>query len=144
MEQVNWFLPGMEKFSEQQLSAIKRSLDNEDIVNSIHCLGWALWPTENRGYYDSEWLRVIADFLEIQNKPFWDEYEAYCQAQQEEAEAAARGECTNLEGCKNECNGACGYTTFTHGDELCLDELGFTATPTSTTETSAVSSPPPE
>ncbi len=74
----HWFLPGMEKFSEQQLSALKRAIDDTSIVNSIHCLGWALWPTKNQGYYDSEWLRTIADFLEIQNKPFWDEYETYC------------------------------------------------------------------
>lgn len=118
MEQVNWLLPGMEKFSDQQLNAIKRSLDNEDIVNSIHCLGWALWPTENRGYYDSDWLRVIADFLEIQNKPFWDEYEAYCAAQEP-------------------------LTEQEQEEMLCLDELGFTATPTSTTETSASSSEAP-
>lgn len=115
LEQVNWDLPGMEKFDDRTKEIFIRSIQQGDIVNSIHSLGWALWPTKNRGYYDSHHLRQIADFLEIQNKPFWDEYKAYCAVQEPLT-----------------------------GDELCLDELGFTVIPTSTTETSASSSVNPE
>ena len=84
LEQVDWTLPGMEKFDQRTLDSFKRSIEQGDIVNSIHSLGWALWPTVNRGYYDSDHLRQIADFLEIQNKPFWDEYDRYCEEQERE------------------------------------------------------------
>ena len=78
LEKVDWNLPGMEVFGEDSLRWIKRSILDEDIVNAIACLGWGFWPTKNRGYYDEHSLRKIADFIEIQNKPFWDEYERYC------------------------------------------------------------------
>ncbi len=54
-------------------------------------MGWSLWPTKNTGYYDTEHLRAIADFLEIQNKPFWDAYDRYC----EEQMATEGGPCPN-------------------------------------------------
>lgn len=79
MKEPDWSLPGMEKFSEEQIRHLKRAIENRNIVESIHCLGWALWPTDNRGYYDSGFLRTIADFLDIQNKPFWDEYDKACE-----------------------------------------------------------------
>lgn len=79
MEQPDWNLPGMENISEHDIRWLKKSIENEDIVKSIHCLGWAFWPTKNVGYYDERTLRVMADFIEIQNKPFWDEYDAYCE-----------------------------------------------------------------
>lgn len=82
LAQVQWDLPGMEKFDDRERQHFIRSIQQGDIVTSIHSLGWALWPTTNRGYYDSENLRRIADFLEIQNKPFWDDYERYCDEQQ--------------------------------------------------------------
>ena len=78
LEQVDWNLPGMEEITPQQRETLTRSILNGDIVNSIHSLGWSLWPTKNRGYYDEVWLRCIARFIEIQNKPFWDDYEKYC------------------------------------------------------------------
>lgn len=112
LTQVNWTLPGMEVFSDREKEILIRSIQLGDIVNSIHSLGWALWPTKNRGYYDSEHLRMLAAFLEIQNKPFWDEYDNWCNEHPPEQE----------------------------GDELCLDGLGFIVIPTSTTETSASSS----
>lgn len=116
LAEVKWDLPGMEQFNDHQRETLIRCIQGGDIVNSIHCLGWALWPTQNKGYYDSDHLRMIATFLEVQNKPFWDEYEAYCATQE----------------------------PLTEEDQLCLDELGSIATPTSTTETSASSSPLPE
>ena len=94
LSEVKWDLPGMEQFNDHQKETLIRCIQGGDIVNSIHCLGWALWPTENKGYYDTEHLRMIATFLEVQNKPFWDEYEAYCASLPEPTE-----------------------------DELCLDEL---------------------
>ncbi len=119
LAEVKWDLPGMEQFSDNQRQVLIRCIQGGDIVNSIHCLGWALWPTQNKGYYDTEHLRMIATFLEVQNKPFWDEYEAYCAAQEP-------------------------LTEQEQEEQLCLDELGFTVTPTSTTETSVVSSVNPE
>lgn len=76
----DWTLPGMEKFSDDDIAFFKRDLAASDgsIVNSIHSIGWALWPTTNKGYFDENLLRKIADFIEIQNKPFWDEYDEYC------------------------------------------------------------------
>lgn len=78
LAKVDWGLPGMEGIDKRDRDSITRSILSGDIVNSYYCMGWALWPTCNRGYYDERWLRKIADFLEIQNKPFWDEYEEYC------------------------------------------------------------------
>jgi hypothetical protein len=86
LEKVDWKLPGMEKFHEHQIKTLKRSIEIGTIVNSIHSLGWSLWPTKNEGYYDEHWLRTIADFIEIQNKPFWDEYEKYCEEQHQRDE----------------------------------------------------------
>jgi len=79
LEKVDWTLPGMEKFTEDQRRLLERLIENEDIVHSLSSLGWALWPTSNRGYYDENFLRMIADFIEIQNKPVWDEYDKWCQ-----------------------------------------------------------------
>ena len=75
---VNWELPGMEKFSKDDIAFFKREIGHEKggIVKSLHSLGWSYWPIANRGYLDHRLLRVIADFIEIQNKPFWDDYEA--------------------------------------------------------------------
>jgi len=79
LDKVDWTLPGMEKFSEADIRFLKKTITDEDLVNSIHCLGWALWPTTNRGYYNEDVLRKLADFIEIQNKPFWDEYDKHCE-----------------------------------------------------------------
>jgi cell division septum initiation protein DivIVA len=75
---VNWELPGMEKFSKDDIAFFKREIGHEKggIVKNLHSLGWSYWPIANRGYLDHRLLRVIADFIEIQNKPFWDDYEA--------------------------------------------------------------------
>ena len=107
LEKVDWTLPGMEKFSADDIAFFKRDIADPDggIVNSIHCLGWAYWPVRNKGYLDEQLLRVIADFIEIQNKPFWDEYDAYCAAQE----------------------------PLTEKEQLCLEELGSMPTPTSST-----------
>lgn len=75
LTKVDWAAPGMEKFTERELKYLRRCIEQEDIVCSIHSLGWALWPTTNRGYYDSDLLRKIADFLEIQNKIYWKGYD---------------------------------------------------------------------
>jgi len=79
LDKVDWGLPGMDAFSERDIDYFKRSILAGDIVESMSCLGWALWPTENKGFYDTSSLRMIASFLEIQNKPFWDEYDKYCE-----------------------------------------------------------------
>ncbi len=79
MNAPDWTLPGMELIFEHDKDWLKKAIEQEDIVNSVDCLGWGFWPTQNRGYYDERVLRVMADFLEIQNKPFWDEYHAYCE-----------------------------------------------------------------
>jgi hypothetical protein len=116
LEQVDWDLPGMENIGEDMTRWLVRLIREGELINSIHCLGWGFWPTKNGGYLDERTLRVLADFIEIQNKPFWDEYDKWCEEHPPEQE----------------------------GDELCLDELGFTATPTSITGTSASSSVNPE
>ena len=121
VEKVDWTLPEMEKVSESNRLLLTRLICDGTIVNSIRSMGWAFWPTKNKGYYDPWLLRLIADFTEAQNKPFWDEYEKWSE------ENELREDCD----CEDE-------------DEICLDELGFTATPTSTTETSASSSVNPE
>lgn len=79
LDKVNWSLPGMENFTPERVRNLTKAIEDELIVHSIHCLGWALWPTKNEGYYDTAWLRCIADFLEIQNKPWLDEYDEYCE-----------------------------------------------------------------
>ncbi len=119
LEQVDWDLPGMENIGEDMTRWLVRLIREGELINSIHCLGWGYWPTKNGGYLDERTLRVLADFIEIQNKPFWDEYEAYCAAQEPLTDAEIE-------------------------EMKCLDELGFIATPTSTTETSASSSVNPE
>ena len=81
LAKVNWSLPGMESLTDYQKTALIRYIQHGDIVCSLHCLGWAFWPTENRGFYDATSLRTIATFLEIQNKPMWDEYDDYCNSQ---------------------------------------------------------------
>ncbi len=108
LEQVDWNLPGMENIDEDMTLWIVRLIREGELINSIHCLGWGFWPIKNGGYLDERTLRVLADFIEIQNKPFWDEYDKWCEEHPLEQE----------------------------GDELCLDELGSTATLTSTTRTS--------
>ena len=78
LDAVNWKLPGMEKFSESDIAFFKREIAHKQaaLVHTLPSLGWAYWPTTNRGFLDAPLLRRIADFIEIQNKPFWDEYEA--------------------------------------------------------------------
>ena len=44
----------VEAFSDRQKETLIRCIQLGDIVNSIHSLGWALWPTKNRGYYGLE------------------------------------------------------------------------------------------
>lgn len=79
LDRVKWDLPGMDKFSEEDIAFFKRDiLKGEGIVDSIHSIGWSYWPTANNGFLNEHLLRKIADFIEIQNKPFWDDYEAYC------------------------------------------------------------------
>jgi hypothetical protein len=75
---VDWDLPGMDKFGEDTRRWLTKAILDGDIVEAMCSLGWSFWPTTNRGYYDERHLRAIADFLEIQNKPFWDSYEKYC------------------------------------------------------------------
>lgn len=84
LDKVDWGLPGMENFTEQDKMILERCILGGDIVNSVSCLGWALWPTSNKGYYDENHLRRIADFIEIQNKPFWDEYDQWCLEHQDD------------------------------------------------------------
>lgn len=74
---VDWNLPGMEKFDAITSDWLTRLILDGQLVNSIVCLGWGFWPTQNRGYLNDYYLRILADFIEIQNKPFWDEYEDY-------------------------------------------------------------------
>ncbi len=83
LEQVDWNLPGMENFSKDNKEYLTRFILDGTLVNDATCLGWALWPTKNEGFYDEKILRVIADFIEIQNKPFWDDYAAYCYEQEQ-------------------------------------------------------------
>ena len=85
LNKVDWTLPGMEKFSNEDIAFFKRDIIKEDssIVNSIDCLGWAYWPITNHGYLNARLLRKIADFTEIQNKPWEDEYDRYCSEQAE-------------------------------------------------------------
>lgn len=84
LAKVDWSLPGMEKISEDNKKFLTKLILEEDLVNSVHCLGWAFWPTKNNGYLDERLLRLLADFIEIQNKRFWDEYDKYCQEHAEE------------------------------------------------------------
>lgn len=82
LSKVDWTLPGMEKISKDMNRWLIRIIEDEELVHSIACLGWAFWPTKNGGYLDQQTLRVLADFIEIQNKPFWDEYDAYYDSQE--------------------------------------------------------------
>ena len=84
LAKVDWNLPGMENFSDERKKNLSRAILNGTIVDGLACLGWALWPTKNEGYYDEAWLRCIADFLEIQNKPFWDSYDKWCEENEDE------------------------------------------------------------
>jgi hypothetical protein len=109
LEKVDWTLPGMDKLGDDMIRWITRLIKDEEVVNDISCLGWAFWPVKNGGYLDERTLRVLADFIEIQNKPFWDDYERYCNEQEPLTEQEME-------------------------DMKCLDELGSMLTPTSTTK----------
>ncbi len=57
----------------------KKLEDEGMLVNSIDSLGWGFWPSKgDGGYFDEHALRVLADEIERRNKPFWDQYEEYC------------------------------------------------------------------
>lgn len=86
LKTVDWTLPGMEKFSQADLDFFEREIvaDDPHIVNAMASLGWAYWPVSNKGFLDERLLRKIADFIEIQNKPFWDSYEEYCRKEAEQ------------------------------------------------------------
>ena len=79
LNKVDWTLPGMEKFSEDDIAFFKRDIADDDggLVCEMACLGWGFWPVKNKGFYDERLLRVIANFIEIQNKPIWDAYDVY-------------------------------------------------------------------
>lgn len=83
LSKVDWNLPGMEKFNEENVRCFTKLILGGDLVTDISCTGWALWPTSNKGFYPDYFLRQIADFIEIQNKPFWDDYEKYCHEQEQ-------------------------------------------------------------
>jgi hypothetical protein len=83
LDKIDWALPGMELFPAAFMRLIIRMVKEGDLVHEMCCLGWAYWPTKNRGYLDSGVLRHIADFIDIQNKPFWADYERYCDAERE-------------------------------------------------------------
>jgi hypothetical protein len=78
LERVDLTLPGMEAFTEEDCRWLIRCIEQGDLVYTISSLGWALWPTENRGYYDARLLRKLADFIEVQNKPMEEEYDRHC------------------------------------------------------------------
>ena len=62
----------------------KKLEDEGSLRNEIASLGWGFWPSECKegsGYFNEETLRILADEIERRNKPFWDEYEAYCKSQ---------------------------------------------------------------
>lgn len=63
----------------------KRLEEDGILRDEISSLGWALWPFDKNGkqmgYFDEHLLRRVADEIERRNKPFWDEYEAYCRRQ---------------------------------------------------------------
>ena len=88
LERVDMDLPGMEAFSFDDCLLLTRLIERGDLVYTVSSLGWAFWPTNNSGYYDARLLRMMADFIAIQNKPFEDEYDRYCQ---ESAEAGGVG-----------------------------------------------------
>lgn len=54
------------------------------LVNDISSLGWAFWPEKGGGFFNEHLLRQLADEIEKRNKPFWDEYEAYCLTQKDD------------------------------------------------------------
>jgi len=83
IEKVNWSLPGMEDLSKDDISWITRLIEGGDLVTDISCLGWAYWPTQNKGFLDERLLRTLANFIEIQNKPLWDGYDEYCEQNEE-------------------------------------------------------------
>lgn len=87
LAKVDWRLPGMAKFDDDEREHIERMILGGDIVDSIHCNGWAFWPTENKGYYDARILRRIAGFIEIQNKPMEDAYDKWCEEQEDKLRA---------------------------------------------------------
>ena len=75
---VDWNLPGMEQFNEKDKQCLISLIEKGNIVLSYFITeGWAFWPTRNEGYYNSRLLRNIANFLDIQNKPFLDEQDRY-------------------------------------------------------------------
>jgi hypothetical protein len=63
----------------------KKLEDEGLLVNDIGSDGWAFWPINKDGKYtgflNEFYLRKLADEIERRNKPFWDEYEAYCAKQ---------------------------------------------------------------
>lgn len=114
LNKVDWSLPDLKKFSEADIAFFKRNIYTEDnpdgaIVNSIASVGWSYWPRTNQGFLDANLLRKIADFIEICNKPFWDEYDKYCAAQEPPNETELK-------------------------EMQCLEELGSTPIHTSFTE----------
>jgi len=86
LDTVDWNLPGMEKFSEHTKDWLTRLIKEDQLVNQLASLGWSFWPTRNIGFFDERSLRNLADFIEIQNKPFWDGYEEYCKQSLESEE----------------------------------------------------------
>lgn len=63
-----------------------KALEESGILrDEMSSLGWALWPFDKNGkqmgFFDERLLRRVADEIERRNKPFWDEYEAYCRGQ---------------------------------------------------------------
>jgi hypothetical protein len=52
------------------------------LLNDPAMLGWGFLPNEQTakgGYFDEHTLRILADEIERRNKPFWDEYDRYCE-----------------------------------------------------------------
>lgn len=59
-----------------------KKLEEEGLLaDEITSLGWAFWLPNGGGFMDERLLRILADEIERRNKPFWDEYEAYCASQ---------------------------------------------------------------
>lgn len=63
----------------------KRLEEHGILRDELSSLGWALWPFnkdgKQMGFFNEHLLRKVADEIERRNKPFWDEYEAYCRRQ---------------------------------------------------------------
>ena len=61
----------------------KKLEDDGMLLDTISSLGWGFWPMNKdgkyTGYLDEGALRALADEIERRNKPFWDEYNKYCE-----------------------------------------------------------------